>query len=31
MDLPNERHNELRSDPRLALEMQRLMAAMEEE
>jgi len=31
MELPNERHNELRSDPRLGAEMDRLMAAMEEE
>ena len=31
MDLPNERHNELRSDPRLGMEMQCLLAAMEEE
>jgi len=31
MDLPNERHNDLRSDPRLGLEMQTLLAAMEEE
>ena len=31
LDLPPERHNELRSDPRLGIEMQRLMAAMEEE
>jgi NitT/TauT family transport system ATP-binding protein len=29
--LPPERHNDLRSDPRLGAEMQRLMAAMEEE